>query len=199
MATNKTQRDQLKKEVFAFYLKNRDIPFHKYHEINPNFPKHHNTIKRYVEELNSKEENGELIKKTYNEKIIKENKTVFDYLERDSQETIETISILKKAIKGKGLKAEDDLFTSIKDIAITYGIMIEKEVTLNQLAINMQKLDIERKRLNIQEKQLELKQKELDLRISNPESFSAVNIIADIPGGELYGDKAKRDNSTTLS
>jgi len=52
--------------------------------------------------------------------------------------------------------------------------------------------------LKLRQKELNLKEKELDLRITNPESFTAPVIIADIEGGERYANKVKRDNSTTL-
>ena len=186
---------ELKKKVFAYHLANPDVKFYKYHTAHKEFPKSHHTIKKWIKEIEGLEESGERVAKSYKRKVNKENKSVFAFLEADTAATITSIELLKSAIQHKALAAKDDRFTSIKDIAITYGIMIEKEVTIQQLAIDQRKLEIA-------ERQLVLKEKELELRIQQPEAFSNVTIINDlqIPKDDNgYADKAIDSDSTSLS
>ena len=164
MAKSKRNKAQLKKEVFAYHLKYPDTAYSRFNEVNSNWPKHHNTIKSWVEEMYSKSENGQSLEQTYQNKIQKENKNVFEYLENDTALTIETIGIIKQAIKQKAMKAEDDAFTNIKDIAVTYGIIVEKELAIKQHSIKL-------KELALKERSMDLKERELEAKMANPQAF----------------------------
>ena len=164
MAKRET-KSQLKKRVFAYYLKHPEVKFYKYYTVDDTFPKSHHTVRKWVNELSDIEENGRKIAEAYQDRIAIENKTVFEYIEEDTQLTVEALQLMKKAIKTKAINAGDDAFTNIKDIAIAYGIVIEKEINLAQLRIKTETL--------------ELKKAELQARIDNPEAFSNIIIVKD--------------------
>ena len=152
-----SKRKALKKQVFAYHLKNPDVPYYEYHKKNPNFPKHHNTIAKYIEEMKGLEENQEKIKVTYQKRIEEENNKVFDYISNDTEDTIEALRLMKKALKDKASKAIDDSFTNIKDIAVAYGIVIEKEIAIGDHAIKLKKFELEKRALDLKEKELMVK------------------------------------------
>jgi hypothetical protein len=173
----KSEKLILKKKVFAYYLRNPDVKFHKYHSANREFPKHHATIKKWIEEMKKLEENGEKIEKTYKTKINRENAAVFEFLSQDGELTVELITLLKAALKAKAINAEDDRFTSIRDLATAYGVVIDKEIALNRLNNDAARLDIERKRYDLEKEKLQFEREKLEQKIANPEMFVPKVII----------------------
>ena len=173
-----------KRKIYAYHLAN---PEAKINTIADHFGKQWHTIDRAIKFMKKRES----VKETTNDikgKVLKGNGSVFEYIRNNSQSTIVAIDALKKALIFKAEKSESDPFISVRDIATSYGILIDKEIAL--------------KKLDLAERTFTLKEREVEHRISNPELYGGnVTIVNDLPGGDGLGSTNNiiKSDSTPLS
>lgn len=90
-----------------------------------------------------KDENNKEVKKKVEQKKEENTKTMLEMISTTNEKRLNVISKLVDAIDDKAEKV--DQFTSVKDLASAYGILIDKELKFAE----MQKLNLEREKLQV--------------------------------------------------
>lgn len=134
--TPKTDKEQ--KEIIAFYLE-----CNNYSETARHFGMSDTGVRKIIKRNAGTESTKQLEEKKNNN-----TKEVIQGMENRKQVINELLDDIIIKIKGKVSKADEDMFTSIRDLAMAYGTVIDKE--------------FKRKELELKAKELELQEKELE-------------------------------------
>lgn len=113
--------DKQKKKIIADYIETQN-----YSETSRINNVNEKTVRRIIKEQNHQE----MVEKA-EQKKEENTQTTLEYMDKQ-HETKKRI--LDKLLKGIELKADDiDMFTSVKDLATAYGIIIDKELKALEL------------------------------------------------------------------
>lgn len=115
--------DKEKKEIIAYYIECQNL-----RETARKFNREPSTIKRVVEK---DDETQQEIKQKATEKRNENTKSVLETMESKKDAKI---SLLNKILEAMEKKVDNlDMFTSIKDLATAYGIILDKEIKIKEL------------------------------------------------------------------
>lgn len=111
--------DKTKKRIIAYYIESQS-----YRETAKTFNIAPNTVKNIVIK-------NEDIAQKCTQKRDKNTKNVLEAMERQKNKKI---SLLNKILNAMEKKVDNlDMFTSIKDLATAYGIILDKEIKIKEI------------------------------------------------------------------
>lgn len=115
--------DKEKKEIIAYYIECQNL-----RETARKFNREPSTIKRLIEK---DDETQQEIKQKATQKRNENTKSVLETMESKKDAKI---SLLNKILEAMEKKVDNlDMFTSIKDLATAYGIILDKEIKIKEL------------------------------------------------------------------
>lgn len=115
--------DKEKKEIIAYYIECQSL-----RETARKFNREPSTIKRVIEK---DDETQQEIKQKATQKRNENTKSVLETMESKKDAKI---SLLNKILEAMEKKVDNlDMFTSIKDLATAYGIILDKEIKIKEL------------------------------------------------------------------
>ena len=137
MAKRLTDKD--KKKIIADYIENQN--FSETARIN-------NVDEKTVRRIIKSQDEEEMVKKT-EQKKEENTKSVLEEMERKREKKLEVLNNTLDFMNNK-LSNANDIFTDLKGASTTYGIIMDKEIKLEELRIKKQELRLKTQELENQ-------------------------------------------------
>lgn len=128
--------DLKKKEIIAYYVECKN-----YSEVARKFNVSDNTVRSLVL-------NNEDISKKLEQKNEENTKSVLEAMEERKEKKVKILNKILDAIENKADNI--DMFTNIKDLATAYGIIMDKEIKVKEIAIKNKEANNQNKIKRIQ-------------------------------------------------